>query len=927
MALPSDFTLRQSSALSSHGGMRGLMDAVLERRSLRSRQICSREQLKKYAPRICHAEVGRMQIKSPSKDLEDPTIVAPSESRQQNEDLNASFSRSNRNVQLNVEKSRTKAKKTHCRELSLSRKIVSKSRRRSSSLTAVFDGPYERVVANEKQPTEEASLCTGAYLHRAFSLRTTSSEREGKLASYRRRRGDACSSITTHSVSIDTGVPREIHPYFVVPLPVNNDFKPGKQQRFQEDISRADTDVACPQKLVVSAKQGNENGVIPRTILSPRDVHLVECRNTSEYQSSSQHATRSSMRCSRQRRRYNTQTESFGVNAPRFERGIVQLRDSRRRTAEIMRQRRSQPDMSVHSDEQLLQQSDFHAATKVKFLNDDKPTVMNKWIRAAKTSSAYANIAFEKSSILSKHDAEQSKLHSLERDKSHSVIASQRNLTKNKTSAHQEPHRESGQTQRGGVLMVGGSVCESKKKRRLKSSNGNTAAERSCDVQKNIQNLQSHMEGLSLNSLPVSKVFRTLNVMKEKYLLQSILYADSEPDSLSDKENIIPRKILSARAPQAADDCRSGGNDCICHQEILQLNRRSISNYLQEMDNLQLVDYSSDVEDGLHSNARLKSASSDCITWISKKNIIEDEMKDCLKICKVHDVGDIDIDSKPSSCTTSTERTSHSSSSKKHSSSWFVPLNGEGRVCEVLCANNPHSSLNVMVINDEKEDANDGDLCDHECDDHVNAIASFSDGERSRHRKQIVSTDERGENAAAWPRPRGREVLANVAVEERILSQQCADRPVINPATQTLTATQQSDPHPSDLLKQSLLQSDHFVEDCSKKREDRVLEIKEYVEKREAGSKAPNTSNPPPLADTPNSMTVQERVGEPECEPMANGEHTQASGLCSDRSSSDVERILHNPVYRRPFQQFLEQQFCAENINFYVAVEEYRSIP
>lgn len=26
-------------------------------------------------------------------------------------------------------------------------------------------------------------------------------------------------------------------------------------------------------------------------------------------------------------------------------------------------------------------------------------------------------------------------------------------------------------------------------------------------------------------------------------------------------------------------------------------------------------------------------------------------------------------------------------------------------------------------------------------------------------------------------------------------------------------------------------------------------------------------------------------------------------------------------------QQFLEQQFCAENINFYMAVEDYRSIP
>lgn len=32
-------------------------------------------------------------------------------------------------------------------------------------------------------------------------------------------------------------------------------------------------------------------------------------------------------------------------------------------------------------------------------------------------------------------------------------------------------------------------------------------------------------------------------------------------------------------------------------------------------------------------------------------------------------------------------------------------------------------------------------------------------------------------------------------------------------------------------------------------------------------------------------------------------------------------------ICKNEFQQFLEQQFCAENINFYVAVEEYRSIP
>lgn len=695
MALPSDITLRQSTALSSHGGLLGLMDAVFEKRSLRSRQIRSREQLKKYAPGNCHAEGGRIQIKALSKDLEDPTIVPPSESRQQNEDSNASSSHSSRNVQLNVEKSRAKAKKAHSRGISLPHKTVSKSRRRSSSVTAVFDGPYEQVVANEKQPSEKESFCTGAYLHRRFSLRTTSSEREEKLASltvgvsHRRRGGDACGSITAHSDSVDTGVPREIDPYFVVPLPANNDFKPGKQQRFQENVSRADTSVACPQKADISTKQGDENGDIPRTIRSPRDVHLVGCRNTSEYHSSSQHATRSSIRCSRQTQRYNARKEAIGVNAPGFERGTVQLRDSRRRTAEIMRQRRSQPDMSVHSNEQLLQQSYCHTATKVKFLNDDKPIVMNKWIRAARTSSAYTNIAFEKSSILAKHDTEQDKLYSLEQDKSHSVIVSERNLTTRETAARQEPHRGSGQAQQEGVVMVGRSICGSKEKRQLKSSTGNTAVKRTCAVRENIQNLQFPVEGVSLNSLPVSRVFRTLDAMKEKYLLESILYADSEPDSLSDKENIIPRKTSSARAPQAADDCRSSENGCVYHQEILQLNHRSPSNCLQEIGNLQLIDYSSDVEEGRYFNTRLKSASLCSVNGIAEKNGAEGKMKNYSKTCKMDDVGDVDIVSKPSSCITSTERTSHSSDSKKHSSSWFIPLNSEDRVSEMVCANNP----------------------------------------------------------------------------------------------------------------------------------------------------------------------------------------------------------------------------------------------
>jgi hypothetical protein len=38
------------------------------------------------------------------------------------------------------------------------------------------------------------------------------------------------------------------------------------------------------------------------------------------------------------------------------------------------------------------------------------------------------------------------------------------------------------------------------------------------------------------------------------------------------------------------------------------------------------------------------------------------------------------------------------------------------------------------------------------------------------------------------------------------------------------------------------------------------------------------------------------------------------------------KRILRDPVLREPFQTFLEQQFCAENINFYLAVELFRDL-
>lgn len=38
------------------------------------------------------------------------------------------------------------------------------------------------------------------------------------------------------------------------------------------------------------------------------------------------------------------------------------------------------------------------------------------------------------------------------------------------------------------------------------------------------------------------------------------------------------------------------------------------------------------------------------------------------------------------------------------------------------------------------------------------------------------------------------------------------------------------------------------------------------------------------------------------------------------------KRVLRDPKLRQPFQLFLEQQFCAENLNFYVAVERFRDM-
>uniref|UniRef100_A0A1I7SQN5 RGS domain-containing protein n=1 Tax=Bursaphelenchus xylophilus TaxID=6326 RepID=A0A1I7SQN5_BURXY len=46
----------------------------------------------------------------------------------------------------------------------------------------------------------------------------------------------------------------------------------------------------------------------------------------------------------------------------------------------------------------------------------------------------------------------------------------------------------------------------------------------------------------------------------------------------------------------------------------------------------------------------------------------------------------------------------------------------------------------------------------------------------------------------------------------------------------------------------------------------------------------------------------------------------------TDDQKVDLEKLLKSETARAPFQNFLQQQFCIENLNFYLAVEEYRKL-
>ncbi|WKY14405.1 hypothetical protein Q1695_000169 [Nippostrongylus brasiliensis] len=58
-------------------------------------------------------------------------------------------------------------------------------------------------------------------------------------------------------------------------------------------------------------------------------------------------------------------------------------------------------------------------------------------------------------------------------------------------------------------------------------------------------------------------------------------------------------------------------------------------------------------------------------------------------------------------------------------------------------------------------------------------------------------------------------------------------------------------------------------------------------------------------------------------------QHSDGLGVSETNASRDMKifkRVLRDPKLRQPFQVFLEQQFCAENLNFYVAVERFREM-
>ncbi|KHN72458.1 hypothetical protein Tcan_12809 [Toxocara canis] len=393
-------------------------------------------------------------------------------------------------------------------------------------------------------------------------------------------------------------------------------------------------------------------------------VLLERSENVPAFHSNIPHAMRSSIRCSRQTQRYQTnRTETVETTLSAFERGTVQLRDSRRRTAEIMQKRRSQPALSEQMDELVLSSPSVHTATKVKFFNETKPTVMNKWIRAARTTSAYTNVAFEKSSNLAKHDIESCRLPTCELGKvdSHIVIKDQDQMfvKRRDNSAHE----------------VASKACDSEN-RDVKHSQKEEfiCMGKNCDEHKAEQ---SDLSDASSKLSPSSETFRGLLDKKEE-LLKSIPFADNKCESFDDKENIICRPIRNS------DDSLSTGN-VAQSLRISSANHRTNIRKFQDVGNLQLENSLNVNSNRSSSASRLRSFS---VNNAQSNEIMRNRLENASAISKADQICGTCFCPNEYRSISLPPNLPRSSETAKRSRAWFVPLSKEERVPEVFYANN-----------------------------------------------------------------------------------------------------------------------------------------------------------------------------------------------------------------------------------------------
>uniref|UniRef100_A0A8R1IXE5 RGS domain-containing protein n=1 Tax=Caenorhabditis japonica TaxID=281687 RepID=A0A8R1IXE5_CAEJA len=82
----------------------------------------------------------------------------------------------------------------------------------------------------------------------------------------------------------------------------------------------------------------------------------------------------------------------------------------------------------------------------------------------------------------------------------------------------------------------------------------------------------------------------------------------------------------------------------------------------------------------------------------------------------------------------------------------------------------------------------------------------------------------------------------------------------------------------------------------------------------------------PCSANEPNTTPTNTSPNETSNSSLSNAANIAPGETNSSRELKIFKKVIRDPVLRAPFQEFLEQQFCAENLNFYLAVEQFKEI-